>query len=238
MIRFLIIKYNFTNIITYSTYYLYQKKTQGNIFQAHFSLKKYLLHIAHLRLYYRYQINYKVELAFLVKRFGATYKLAGYLMRKGNIRLWLNFFRIYYIQLLRINFLSVGQHKDLLYVFNYKDVSFFTSIYYFYDSIKDFDRILIWRLFQVNTLFRYTLGIYRKKGKKRCNLKFEFVSYKKRIYVAWRWLALYLTLTMDRLKMPQKLILSLESFILYPPRTHPLTLLKLEIYRAKLLQMV
>jgi hypothetical protein len=159
-------------------------------------------------------------------------------MRKGGMRLWLNFFRIYYIQLLRINFLSVEQYRDLDYVFKYKDVSFFTSIYYFYDSIKDFDRILLWRLFQVNTLFRYTLGIYRKKGKKRFNLKFEFVNYKKRIYVAWRWLALYLTLTTDKLKVSQKLLYSLESFILQPPRTHPLILFKLEIYKAKLLQMV
>ena len=72
---------------TYSTYYLYQKKIQSNTFQAHFSLKKYLLHIAYLRLHYRYQINYKVELSFLIKRFGATHKLAGYLMRKGGLRL-------------------------------------------------------------------------------------------------------------------------------------------------------
>jgi hypothetical protein len=87
MIRFLILKYYFTNIKAYSTYYLYSKKTQTNRFQAHFSLKKYLLHIAALRLHYRYQINYKVELLFLIKRFGATHKLVGYLMRKGGMRL-------------------------------------------------------------------------------------------------------------------------------------------------------
>ena len=211
---------------------------QTRLFHLHFILKHYLVHVATLRLHYRQQINYREDMVFLIKRFGATHKLTGYLMRKGLLRLWLNFFRLYYIQILRINFLSVGQQTDLSYLFKYKDISFFTSVYYFYDSVKDFDRILIWRLFQVNTLFRYTLGIYRKQGKKKRNLKFEFVSYKKRIYVAWRWLALYLTLMIDSINKPQKLYSGLESFLLQPPVVHPLTLFKLEIYKAKLLQMV
>ena len=238
MIRFLVVKYYFRIMPTYSTYYLYNKTIQPTMFKLDFFLQSYLVHLSSLRLYYRQQINYRVGIMFLSRRFGATHKLTGYFMRKGLLRLWLNFFRLYYIQVLRINFLSVGQQSDLPYLFKYKDTSFFTSIYYFYDSIKDFDRILIWRLFQVNTLFRYTLGIYRKKGKKKCSLKFEFVSYKKRIYVAWRWLSLYFTLMMDKLNAPYKLYYGLESFLIHPSATHPLTLFKLEIYKAKLLQMV
>lgn len=202
-------------------------------------MRNYLLHVSYLRVNYRKQINYKSNLLFLMRRFGATHKLTGYLMRKGLVRFWINFFRIYYIQFLRTNFLSIDlQYADSTYLFKYKDISFFTSVYYFYDSVKDFDRILIWRLFQVNTLFRYTLGIYRRQGKKRYNLKFEFVNYKKRIYVAWRWLAFYLTVTLDKLNKSSKLYYSLDSFLLQPPTSHPLTLFKLEIYRAKLLQMV
>lgn len=235
MIRFLVLKYYFTSITPYLSY---NQKSQNKIFHLHSILKDYLIHVSTLRLHYRVQINYRKDLCFLTKRFGATHKLSGHLMRKGLSRIWLNFFRLYYIRVLRVNFLSIGRHKDMLYLFKYKDISFFTSVYYFYNSVKDFDRILIWRLFQVNTLFRYTLGIYRKRGKKKCSLKFEFITHKKRIYVAWRWLALFLTLTINSINTPTKLCYSLESFLLQSPSMHPLTLFKLEIYRAKLLQMV
>ena len=87
MIRFLTLKYYFTSNVTYATQHLYTKKNRTRVSSSYFIIKNYLLHISFLRLYYRQQICYKTEVQFLVKRFGATHKLTGYLMRRGLVRL-------------------------------------------------------------------------------------------------------------------------------------------------------
>ena len=86
MIRFLFLNYHFS-ATSYSVQCLYKKKAPVRFFQLHFILKHYLAHVATLRLHYRQQINYRGDLVFLIKRFGATHKLTGYLMRKGFLRL-------------------------------------------------------------------------------------------------------------------------------------------------------
>ena len=52
--------------------------------------------------------------------------------------------------------------------------------------MKDFDRVLLWRLFQVNPIFNYRFTTRKKRGKRKQELKLNFISREKRIFVSWR----------------------------------------------------
>lgn len=214
--------YSFTN----EQFLLYQTVT------------KYLTHIAELRPYYRKKICYKPKLNFLTLKYGATHKLSTHLMRNGNVLMWLKFFKIYYILFLRVNFLTYVNPRYLKYKFLNPETTFYKSMYHFYNAIKDFDRIIIWRLFQVNSLFKFHLGIYKKRGKKKQELKLSFVDQDKRIYVAWQWFVFYLRSVKTDIKHANHILVVLDNFILQPPQTHALTLFRLEVYRAQLLRMI
>lgn len=222
----------------FSKYLIKNYFSVANNFPIKVTTERYLLHVSSLRPYYLKQICYQKKLNFLSKKYGATHKLSSHLMRKGNLLMWLKFFKMYYVIFLRTNFLQFVNPAYTQYKFISKETTFYRSMYYFYNAIKDFDRVIIWRLFQVNSLFKFHFGIYRKRGKKKQELKLSFVNYEKRIYVAWQWFIIYLNAVGTDISQPNYILGALDNFILQPPQQHALTLFRLEVYRAQLLRMV
>ena len=87
-------------------------------------------------------------------------------------------------------------------------------------------------------MFKHHYGIYRKRGKKKTELKLTFIKYERRIYIAWQWLVYYFNAVGTDIKHSNKILQGLDNFILQPPKKHPLTLFKYEVYRAQLLKMI
>lgn len=205
-------------------------------FTWNFLTERYLGHIASLRVYYSYKIAFKNKLKFLNNKVGATHKLSAHLMRNGKLLMWYKFFRTYYIQALRTNFLPYYDLNLEEFRFKTQDLSFFWPMYYFFNAIKDFDRVLLWRLFQVNPIFNYRFITRKKRGKRKQELKLNFIVRENRIFVSWRWLTVYLQGVGTDIKQPEKVLWALDNFMLQPPKVYALDILKFELYKVQLLR--
>lgn len=117
--------------------------------------------IAEMRTNFKNKICYKKKYIFLNLKHTPTIALTNRIMRKGNfLKIYKILKKFYYCNMLEKDFNKISPLSNFL---------FFYNKYY---SFRDFDRVLYWKLIQLDCMFNNKVKFYKKKKQKVSNLTF------------------------------------------------------------------
>lgn len=195
--------------------------------------------IAYTRRLVASKICYRRRLTFVRLKLSLTNSVSNRLVLGGQFRTSYFLLRHFYTNVLRATFLpNVPEYlkSHVLTNFDKKD---FLLAYCQYQSIKDFDQILLWRAMQLNPLFN--LITIRKKKRKKFFYRTHvfFLHESKRLLFVWRWFAVICRcLRIKKVKQKYSLLFPFENFVMAPKSAQLINDFKLQVYKLKLLQAV
>lgn len=138
----------------------------------------------------------------------------------------------FYNNYLRSNFKKT--HFSFKYNCKFKllDSSFFTNTYRQYVGMNDFNRVLLWRVLQIQSMFKILISAHKYKKQIFYRNRLQFIEEKKRILVTWNWLKFFIKSYTPQDQLP----VGLENFLVRTPENHALTDIKYHVYKLQLLR--
>ena len=111
--------------------------------------------IGEMRYSFKHKICYKKKYQFLSLKHTPSYAITNRLMRKGNVlKIYKILKKFYYKDMLYKNFYKIPPLSNFLFFFNK------------YYSFRDFDRVLHWKLIQLDCMYTKKVSFYKKKNNK------------------------------------------------------------------------
>lgn len=117
--------------------------------------------IGEMRYSFKHKICYKKKYQFLSLKHTPSYAITNRLMRKGNVlKIYKILKKFYYKDMLYKNFYKIPPLSNFLFFFNK------------YYSFRDFDRVLHWKLIQLDCMYTNKVSFYKKKKQQNSTLLF------------------------------------------------------------------
>ncbi len=134
------------------------------------------------------------------------------------------------------NYKNFKKYQSILFIPSLKKTELFSKEFLTfiekYESLQDFDRLLLWKILQINSLFRLK---YKTQNKQEISYVY-FVTEKKRLLIALLWLKIILKTNKKRCNC-YEFYTPIGDFISKDLNENKVNLIKLEIYKVKLLEL-
>lgn len=189
--------------------------------------------IAQLRNLYNLKMCYKSHLNHLKYKTNFSLSLSNRLTINSNYYRSFKDLQYFYILYLRSNFSKTS--KLLEYRFKSFNNYYFINNYKQYLALNDINRVITWRLLQLNSIFKIYISLKKKKKKLLYTSRLKFINQKYRILISWTWLKYFIKSYSDKSNL-KKLHYTLDNFFTMPEQKHVLTDIKFSVYKLQLLR--
>ena len=179
------------------------------------------------------KISYTPRLYHLHRRFLPVKRLSAQLGRGGKmLKIEKQLFK-FFVLTMRASFLLYRSKSLSKYSYDFTFHNSFLSLRGLSGEALIPHYILLWKLLEVEPLFKISLFKYRRRAPKP---RYTFLSPNKRIFVTFRWAAAYLRMRNRSLKKSISFFRAFQHIFFSEIHSYSLIKLKQESYRAFMLQ--
>lgn len=178
---------------------------------------------------------FKKHLTFLKYKENCSKSLSNRVVKKSNYMRSYKDINFFYVNYLRSNFLKNNKSKQFKTKFKNKDIYFFLNAYKQYLSLNDLNRALLWRMLQVDPIFKMQTTILKHKKIKIYSNRVYFMPQQFRILITWTWLKFFFK-SLRGGSNYETIHLALEDFLTSHPSKHVITDIKYSVYKLQLLR--
>ena len=140
--------------------------------------------IGNIRCLYNLNLCFKKHLNFLKYKQSFSKALSNRIVKRSNYMRSYKDINYFYILYLRSNINSSIYKKNFTRNFLSNDVSVFLYAYKQYVCLNDLNRVLLWRLVQLDSMFKLRTSIVKKKKKIFYTNRITFIKPKYRILIS------------------------------------------------------
>ena len=191
--------------------------------------------IGSIREIYNLKMCYKKHLTFLKYKDNFSKYLSNRIVKRSNYLRSYKDLNYFYVLYLRSNLINNQFTKRFTKRFNTKDASTFLYAYNQYLGLNDLNRALLWKLTQIDSMFKLRTTSLKYKKKNFYVNRIAFIKSKYRILISWTWLKLFIKSFNQRDNI-DRLHKSLENFLTSKDDKHVITQIKYDVYRLQLLR--
>lgn len=190
--------------------------------------------IGQIRKVYNLKTCYRTHLDFLKYKDSNSKSLANRIVKNSNYLCSFKDLNYFFILYLRSSLTNKINSKVFNLSVKNPNNSFFIDNYKQYLALNDLNRALLWRLLQINSIYKLYTTVKKKKKKLIYTNRLKFIENKFRILISWTWLKLFIKSFSK--KNIDKLYYSLDKFLNANPNHQILTDIKFKVYKLQLLR--
>ena len=187
--------------------------------------------IGNIRKLYNLKICFRKHLNFLKYKDNFVKTLSNRIVKKNKYIKSYKTLSYFYILYLRSNLSNNKLSKNFLLKFKNKDIYTFLYAYKQYLGMNDFNRALLWKLLQINSIFKIRTTVTKHKKKLYYSNRITFIKPKLRILTSWTWLKFFIK-SFDK----KNINIPLENFLTSKKENDVLTKIKYQVYKIQLLR--